>query len=143
LIYQLNQENKGDIMDDEGMGCLVAMFLIACCVGFCMYLGTINTKTVEKGECEAVYFHEKNKYSVMTITKSGQLKNIKYYYPVETTVTVDVPEGSKAWYKVDVNHNGCKGMSGTFDIHVHSIKDINTAGWNHGKFGSGQTHQID
>ena len=71
------------------------------------------------------------------------MKNIEYGHSVKTTVFVDVPEGSNSWYKVDVNFNKMNGMSGIFEIHISSINEVNTARWNHGKFGKGQTSRIN
>ena len=54
-----------------GAGCfLITIALVGIFCGFMISLGKNNTKTEETGDCEAVYFHERSRYSVSTI-KNG------------------------------------------------------------------------
>ena len=36
----------------------------------------------------------------------------------------------------------CPRGYGSLDIHIHNIQEINGAGWDHGKFGTGRTNII-
>jgi len=82
-----------------------------------------------------VFMHDPGKYSLM-VREDGQLKSLpfhghsNYFYVYE-----DVPSGEPMWADVDKTSNGVK----TITLHVHDEKDIQGGGWDHGKFGSGQT----
>jgi len=100
------------------------------------------------GDIQAVWFHEGNNYS-FTIIQDGKLVNIgpRSFENAKSEVIADVKEGEPLWAKV--THNALFGDDnnkhrGTlYEIHVHSIKDINGAGWDHGKFGSGSTSVVE
>ena len=111
-------------------------------IGGCIWGMNFWTETSYKSNCDAVYFHEHGRYSVMV--KDGKnVKNVTFpRNGVKTFVTEGVPEGSNLWFEVQYTENGCGNRRGYVNIHIHSIDDLNTAGWNHGKFGKGQTHRV-
>jgi hypothetical protein len=51
----------------------------------------------------------------------------------------DVPPGEEMWLVIRSVRCGTKGRCEDNEFHIRSVKDIQGAGWNHGKFGSGQT----
>ena len=81
----------------------------------------------------------------MVNTTNG-LENIKFplsRYGLTVFIKPDRQEGEQMWYQTHYVYGGCKGTKGHVIIHVRSIADINGAGWNHGKFGSGTTTRIN
>ena len=95
---------------------------------------------------EAVWFHENDNYS-FTILENGKFKNIgvNSFYPFgggRSAVFPDLKPGEPMWARV--SQAKCNGdIEINIEIHVHSIKDLQPAGWNHGKFGSGTTSKIE
>lgn len=55
-------------------------------------------------------------------------------------ILADVPADGKMW--VVLKDNNWSGGWGSIEIHIHSEQDINGAGWNHGKGGSGNTEVV-
>jgi hypothetical protein len=110
---------------------------------------------------EAVYFHEKNKYTVASIEdKELKMISLPHYghQNLKPRIFIDVPAGEKSWYEVkyerksknsnlrkthfndNVNNYEVKPF---IHIHISSIDQLNTADWNNGKFGSGKTTRIN
>jgi len=113
---------------------LLCMFLFSC--------GTVNTYK-EKRECVAVWFHENNRYSV-SVLNNKVLTNITFQHGVPVEVIFNLKEGEPLWYETNYTWNSFYGTTkGYIKIYVRNINDINGAGWNHGKFGSGRTTRIN
>jgi len=118
----------------------------------------------EKGTCVAVYYHERGSYSLM-VEKDGKLEAIYlpcwWYVPI--SIFTDVAPNKDMWYEAQyeisksydrykealdfsiypsdyVRDNQPK--TSYIHIHIRSVKDIKGGGWNHGKFGCGQTHVL-
>lgn len=103
----------------------------------------------EKMDIVSVWKHAAGKYSVSKmngteivdvdfsrIPSSGCVCNIG-----KCTLLVDVPAGSNMW--CEVYYRMEYGASFSYvTIHVRSPDDVNGAGWNHGKFGSGTTERV-
>ena len=51
----------------------------------------------------------------------------------------DVSPTNHMWAQIIYAKNGLKNLA----IHIHSPKDINGAGWDHGKLGRGQTQVLE
>lgn len=73
---------------------------------------------------------------------------IDFHVAKETlNILKDVAPQDKCWIKVkvsenfDINDNYCWAYA--LEIHLHSVKDINGAGWDLGKSGQGQTQVIE
>lgn len=86
---------------------------------------------------EAVYMHERGNYSV-AVVEDGTLK-IKRV-PRHMHIEVKFLFGEEKSYMCDINETGEEGVC---IITITSISDINGAGWNHGKHGSGNTVRIN
>ena len=103
-----------------------------------------------------VFWHEETRYSVMVQKpESAEIKTISFPRACwgrskdnETRmignilILADVPDRSPMWVfsKIrDANFDGCIEL---LEIHIHSVKDVEGASWNHGKFGSGSTTVI-
>ena len=97
-----------------------------------------------------VFWHEGNNFSVM-VKPSGtnRLKLIRFpEYHCDTDapgvrIFTDVESDKPMWVSSKVGFGGSVKWCVYFvDIHIHSEKDVDGGGWNHGKFGSGQTSVI-
>lgn len=56
----------------------------------------------------------------------------------------DVPTGHPMWVEYRTVRSGKTDVCDELiTIHIHSVADINGAGWNHGKYGSGQTTVVE
>lgn len=106
-------------------------------------------QTFEQFNVDAVFWHENDRYSVVvsngddvTPVDLSSIHKGRYDYKTGAKVVKDVPEGKPMYVKI-YNYWDGDASRAYHEIHVHSIKDINTAGWNHGKFGSGSTVIIE
>lgn len=100
------------------------------------------------GEIDAVYWHENDRYTVTTIDNDivTRVKIPMWGHSKPSTIVLytDVAPDAKSWY--DCNwlwNNWTGGSDGRCEIHIHSIDELGTADWNHGKFGTGSTTRID
>ena len=118
-----------------GMG-IMASTLSACSVQEKIF--------VPKTEIVAVYMHHVNNYSV-AIKTENRINIVRLPWQLARTVEIvaDVPQGSPMWYYCDGIYSADFGdTTGHCEIHIRNVDDINTAGWNHGKSGSGTTERI-
>lgn len=96
-----------------------------------------------KRDIVSVYYHEGNDYSV-GIFDTGLLTIKRLPPAAHVSVWLDVSPEDNMWYECDFTRYKFTGdTTGGCNIHMHDIDDLNTAGWNHGKFGSGTTTRID
>lgn len=128
------------------------IFYILCILG-CLILN-INSSQANDGRtkrnCVRVFMHSPGDYSVM-VQEGDELVVVHLKdgspYGVKPKIFKDVSKNKKMYYKVDIIPPSFWGASYTtysnIEIHVHSEKDINGAGWNRGKFGRGQTEVIE
>ena len=84
-----------------------------------------------------VFMHEPGDYSVL-VNNNGEL--VSKTFACKIRLIRDVPYDEPMYYEGERNRDG---YFLRVEIHVHSEKDINGAGWNHGKFGSGQTVEVE
>ena len=94
---------------------------------------------------DRIFLHETNHYSVFTVEedKKVTVKSFRSYIPYgKITLFCDVEKGDRMWAEEWKNGNW---VDATLDaaIHIHSLDDLNGAGWNHGKFGNGMTVPIE
>lgn len=100
----------------------------------------ITNETIEN--VQAVFYHENRHYTLMVQTGS-EIKPVSIYYIEDAKIFADVPKNEKMWAHVQGLGNKMNGItSRKIKVHIHSIENINGAGWNHGKFGSGMTVRI-
>jgi hypothetical protein len=115
----------------------VALLLVGC--------GDYININVPKTDIVAVYYHERERYSVAI--KNDKVLTIRqipsYYGRVPIKIIADTEPGVM-WYTCQGTYDNWDGSfygSGC-EIHVSSIDDINTGGWGHGKFGYGNTTRL-
>ena len=119
--------------------------IIGCVLIFLSFV--INTKDIvrdEKSDIVAVWKHRANEYSV-TVQEGLKFVDIPFSgTKLNQELIADVPSHKKMWYEAHYRFNSWTG-GGYEDvkIHIHSINEVNGAGWNHGKFGSGMTERVD
>lgn len=89
-----------------------------------------------------ILVHEVGQYSVVVPSGHGGyiLEPLQW---CTATFYEDVSLDEEMWAEEtrEMDLKGTKHTRCTF--HIHSLKEINGAGWNHGKFGSGQTTVIE
>ncbi len=131
-----------------GCGCLsILAFIIIFVV--VVYSDTQDRPSIymepERLELEQVMEHESKHYSVKYKAENNELIEINFGRQNNSVkIIADVPEGEPIWGLInrgktprgDVHYLGG-------EIHVHSGRDINGGGWDHGKYGSGQTVPVE
>jgi hypothetical protein len=92
----------------------------------------------------AIWYHEGSSYSFTTV-ENNKLKNYGFGNDTlcTTEVVLDLKPNEKPWATVTTHHLTFGETRNSYIIHAHSISDIQGAGWNHGKFGSGQTTRLE
>lgn len=90
----------------------------------------------------AVYFHEANTYSVTIRGEAHELVTRQLKSAQAVHIYDDVPETQSMFVTQTAVDHFLDGDYYIYGIHVHSIKDINSANWDHGKQGSGNTTRI-
>lgn len=84
--------------------------------------GGINSEIFKKTVDFGQYNNEDEKIHILPDVEAGRKNWVRYGFYIS---------GSGSWTLIDA------------EIHIHSEKDIEGGGWNHGKFGSGATSVID
>jgi len=114
-----------------------------------LLVGCTDTPRSIEGEIDALYWHERDRYTIKTI-ENGLVSDVHippwggHTINNAVEVFVDVEPHQKSWYKCNWTWNGWLGSDNEYcELHIHDLNEIGTAGWNHGKFGSGSTTRID
>lgn len=96
-----------------------------------------------KEEVEAIYWHEKNRYSVATVDGNELSIKVMPTCGVTPKIIMDVKLGDKSWYFCERYYSKFNGYNNPYcEIHLEGVDSIRTADWNHEKFGSGETARI-
>ena len=108
----------------------------------CIILGCHDWRYYDTKPTEiyALYYHENNVWSVAV--KTGDTININ---PLPQYIPVIIVADAKDFmsYSCKAKYDMWTGKTiGNCTIHVRSCDDINTAGWDHGKFGRGTTVRV-
>jgi len=112
---------------------LLSLFVAGC--------SNVNEYKIPPTKVEAVYFHERGNYSVAL--RIGDEIQIKPARAGRAPVRIVLDAEDHMWYECDATWDNFYGTStGECVIHIRDVGDISTAGWNHGKFGSGNTTRI-
>jgi len=103
-------------------------------------VGCAQHKTGERTvEVQRVFMHNPGVYSGMYVDSEKNVRVIGGYGA--TTLIIDIPEDRPMWVKETKFSDGIDSYW-KYEFHVHSIKEVDGGGWNHGKFGSGQTSVV-
>ena len=96
---------------------------------------------------QAVYYHERCWYSFAwsdTNANNAEIQILSFNgYNTIVKIYADVPPTNSMWIAGDMIEKGGGRVRYDYNIHIHNVNDINTAGWNHGKFGTGTTTRIN
>ncbi len=84
--------------------------------------------------------HEVDRYSILIPNQKGGYET-KLLVRCEAEFYEDVLPEKDMWVEEAyvTESSSTSGFDGHCIFHVHSLKELNGGGWNHGKFGSGQT----
>jgi len=108
--------------------------------------GGQTTIREERRVCVKVFMHQPNEYSCMYFDPStSELKTVSFrnWYKDETLkIVADVPPDNPMYY--EATYKTTDRIIDTHKevyaaIHIHGAEDIQGGGWDHGKFGRGQT----
>jgi len=111
---------------------ILIVLLISCCPN-------LDT-TPYKVEFQRVFLNESNRF---TFIVDGVPREIMVWYTSHIKIFYDVPPGEPMYYE---SQKKCKQGNVKYEylyIHIHSVKDIGGGGWNHGKFGRGNTSVLE
>lgn len=97
-----------------------------------------------------VLMHQPGDYTLLVTDPATKAVTLRTFYDwctstergvgTTTQILADVPEGQALWAEqVTWQWSLGKTCNELKSIHLHSAQDIGGAGWNNGKFGSGQT----
>lgn len=91
---------------------------------------------------ERVMMHESDRWSFFAEGCDRPIE-VRLYSLKDLHIKRDVAPNEKCWIEVGPPwvHNECLRLS--LVIHLHSFKEINGAGWDHGKFGRGETTVLE
>lgn len=97
-----------------------------------------------------VYMHQPCQYTFdIQVPESKEISSRTFYnmcgnMSIPVRRIADVPANLPMWVKYTRWNRGCVGtIDQNFEIHLHSVTDINGAGWDHGKGGYGTTTIVE
>ncbi|MFA6408461.1 MAG: hypothetical protein WCW36_03275 [Candidatus Paceibacterota bacterium] len=99
-----------------------------------------------------ILMHEPGRYTLLVQEVGSPLIHERKVFGAEgcwiseVAYIPDVPTDQSMWLAINYDQTEAP-PSCQYDtrlvFHIHDIQDINGAGWNHGKFGSGQTVVVE
>lgn len=106
-------------------------------------------RLVQYSNVKQLLMHETNHYSlVITDENNGaEIIDLEGFHGQNTIkIYFDVPDHKDQWAKIDfytppLGDDNEKVRQG--EVHLHYNSKINGAGWDHGKFGKGQTVEVE
>jgi len=115
---------------------LFIALLSVCFLAACSY----EKEPVTVENVKRVFMHEEKHYSFLYASPNNpnELQGFTLREVIRVKIITDVSPEEDIWLKYTEF-----GSSYDLELHLHSAEDINGAGWNHGKFGSGQTVVVE
>jgi len=105
---------------------------------------SLVTNTVKN--VQRVLMHEPGDYTFFYTNPKAQNELLPLRIPsvIKVNFFQDVPAEENSWLTF-TSYGECLNIchAGLLELHLHSAQEINGAGWNHGKFGSGQTIVVE
>lgn len=91
-----------------------------------------------------IFMHSPRQFSVLVESGSNELtlRTLPYLWG-EVKIFTDVPRGQKNWVILNGYHSTMNGNHLSLELHIHSPKDVEGGGWDHGKSGKGMTQVIE
>ena len=101
--------------------------------------------TTDYHNVERILMHERGKYTFFIRNDETQeFKILTVQLPnKKEKVFTDVPKNESCWIRVGAPWDNNNRFSLSLEIHVHNAKEIDGAGWYHGKFGQGKTTVVE
>jgi hypothetical protein len=130
-----------------GVGILTCCIIIASALPpFCSYVDRSVHPPKEFGttryDVERIFMHEPEIYSFF-IRERGTVElktlRVRVLNPERLKIFTDVQPGESCWINLGDTWNS---HALSLDIHIDAPTRVEGAGWNHGKFGKGQTIPI-
>ncbi|KKR84153.1 MAG: hypothetical protein UU48_C0014G0001 [Candidatus Uhrbacteria bacterium GW2011_GWF2_41_16] len=134
---------------DDIFGYIFLLGVVVGC-GF-LFVKCVETNPLpdKKVEVDRVFMNEAHQYTFYVASEEGV-----FFQPVTyddgylnrkpVRIFADVPEGEKSWILLKGETSFIDGNRFKIvEIHVHDLKVLEGGGWNHGKFGQGQTIPIE
>ena len=96
-------------------------------------------------EIVRAFMHETDNYTFLVNGRADELvlRSVRVVARNETHIFRDVPANEPMWVKYFEADEVCSNIhycrASHLEIHLHSEEDLNTSGWDHGKFGRGET----
>jgi hypothetical protein len=90
-----------------------------------------------------ILMHEQGRYTIFEEMPNGLVRQHSFEIcrdHKDPVITHGLPVKQPTWVEYQREQGGCNRL---IAIHLHSVSEINGAGWNHGKFGRGQTTVIE
>ena len=105
-----------------------------------------SPKVENYGDVVRVFWHENTRYSIQIKQNGSKDISVVTFENVDVVkLTADVPENEIMYVRAVGKRNlfglGFKQYD-LLEIHIHSEKNIEGGGWNHGKQGSGTTNVV-
>lgn len=103
---------------------------------------TVTNKTL-KGLGSHLYWHEGIRYTIKSVSSSGEVKSIRLPYNIkDVSLYEDKNISSGVRYNCEYYYSSWDGNHGWCKLYINSLDSLLTADWNHGKFGSGSTERL-
>lgn len=89
-----------------------------------------------------ILMHEPGRYTILAEMPNREVKQHSFGHtcgPMVPVITYGLPAEQPVWVEYQVEQRGPHICNRLIAIHLHSVTEINGAGWDHGKQGKGQT----
>ena len=93
---------------------------------------------------ERVFMNSTNSYTLYVRAAGGGIDTVALHMNGPPLIVDDVPAGRPMWALYHAGDSSCvAGADDRYEIHVHSVRDVDGGGWNHGKGGNGQIEVVE
>ena len=116
---------------------LMCLTLLSCCPS------DFDTST-KRVYVYRVFMHETNRYTFMTKEESeDKVWVVNVSCSERIHLYSDVPQGERMYVEYCKKCSAGDASYKRVDIHIHNVDEIHGGGWDHGKFGRGQTVVVE
>ena len=117
-------------------------------VALLFWLGCRNASEKQILHIERIFMHEPGSFTLFVASPPGskvlsELYISSRYSGTTPLYVVDVPADQLMWLTYTENRSWWDGdQISNIVIHLHGVDEVSGGGWNHGKFGHGQTEVV-
>jgi len=102
-----------------------------------------KSKVTKYSHVEKVFVHEPGRYSILVrCEKDKELVPVIFSRYINYRLFDDVPFEEPMW-AIFTEYTIRSAKTSDLEIHIHSLKDLNGGGWDHGKEGKGTTNTVE